>query len=124
MPTVRYIVADVPAAVAFYTAHLGFTVTQHFGPAMAILHREGLDLWLAGPKASASQPMPDGRRPVPGGRNRFVVDVADLDAMVLALRAAGVDVLNDVVTGPGGKQVLLADPSGNVVEVFERRKGD
>jgi catechol 2,3-dioxygenase-like lactoylglutathione lyase family enzyme len=123
MPTVRYLVTDVAASVAFYSTQLGFTLRQQFGPAMAILHKDGLDLWLAGPQASAAQPMPDGRKPVPGGWNRFVIEVDDLDARVAALRAAGTTFLNDVVSGPGGKQILVADPSGNVVEVFEPRKG-
>ena len=121
MSAVRYIVADVEASVAFYTGRLGFTLVQKFGPAMAIVERAGLRLWLAGPPASASQPMPDGRRPAPGGWNRIVVEVRDIEAMVAALKTHGVVLRNDIVTGPGGRQVLIEDPSGNPVELFEAR---
>ena len=118
----RTIVNDVPAAVAFYTTHLGFAEVQVFD-AMAILERDGVKLWLAGPKASASRPMPDGRRPEPGGWNRLAVIVDDIAAKAAALRAAGVPFRNDVITGPGGAQVLIEDPSGNPVELFEPRRG-
>lgn len=118
MATMRYLVSDVDASVAFYE-RLGFAVEQQFGPAIAIMRRDDLDLWLAGPTASAARPMPDGRRPEPGGWNRFVVTVADLAARVEELRAAGVPFRNDIVTGPGGQQILCEDPSGNVVELFE-----
>jgi catechol 2,3-dioxygenase-like lactoylglutathione lyase family enzyme len=119
MATVRYIVTDVDAAVAFYTQRLGFAVKQQFGPNMAILAHDDLTLWVAGPGASASRPMPDGRKPEPGGWNRFVIEVSDLAKLVGELRAAGVAFRNDVVVGPGGKQILCEDPSGNVVELFE-----
>ena len=119
MASVRYLVHDVNAAVAFYTEKLGFALEQQFGPAMAILRGDGLTLWLAGPMASAARPMPDGRKPEPGGWNRFVLTVADLDGLVARLRAAGVVLRNDIVSGPGGRQVLCEDPSGNVVELFE-----
>jgi catechol 2,3-dioxygenase-like lactoylglutathione lyase family enzyme len=118
MAVMRYIVDDVDAAVAFY-GRLGFAVDQQFGPAMAIVVRDDLTLWLAGPSASASRPMPDGRAPEPGGWNRVVVTVADLTATVEDLRSDGVPFRNDVVTGPGGRQILCEDPSGNVVELFE-----
>lgn len=121
MAQVRYIVRDVDAAVAFYTGALGFSLAQQFGPAMAILDRGDLQLWLAGPQASASKPMPDGRRPEPGGWNRIVVAVDDLDAVVARLKADGVTFLNDIVAGPGGRQILCADPSGNVVELYQGR---
>jgi catechol 2,3-dioxygenase-like lactoylglutathione lyase family enzyme len=121
MASVRYLVHDVPAAIAFYTAHLGFALRQQFGPAMAILERDGLTLWLAGPPSSAAKPMPDGRRPEPGGWNRFVLEVADLPTLVAALRAAGVALRNDIVDGPGGRQILAEDPSGNCIELFEPR---
>ncbi len=121
MAAVRYIVRDVSAAVAFYTQQLGFALRQQFGPAMAILARDDLTLWLAGPPASASKPMPDGRQPEPGGWNRFVLQVDDLPALVAALRAQGVPFRNDIVDGPGGSQVLCEDPSGNVVELFQPR---
>jgi catechol 2,3-dioxygenase-like lactoylglutathione lyase family enzyme len=118
MAVIRYIVADVEAALGFYT-RLGFEVEQQFGPAMAMVRREDLTLWLAGPTASASRPMPDGRQPEPGGWNRLVLTVGDLPATVDELRAEGVPFRNDIVTGPGGRQILCEDPSGNVVELFQ-----
>jgi len=114
----RYLVADVDASIAFYD-RLGFEVEQQFGPAMAMVRRDDLTLWLAGPSASAARPMPDGRKPEPGGWNRVVLTLEDLDGRVAALRAEGVRFRNDVVTGPGGRQILCEDPSGNVVELFE-----
>lgn len=119
MATVRYLVHDVGEAVAFYTGPLGFEVKQQFGPAIAILERGDLTLWVAGPTASAARPMPDGRKPEPGGWNRFVVVVEDLEATVRELQARGVKFRNETVVGPGGKQILCEDPSGNVVELFE-----
>ena len=119
MTVMRYIVQDVDAAVAFYTRHLGFELRQQFGPAMAITQRDELTLWLAGPPASASRPMPDGRKPEPGGWNRFVLEVEDLEVLVARLRAEGVPFRNEIVTGPGGRQILCEDPSGNIVELFE-----
>lgn len=119
MAAVRYIVRDVTAAIAFYTDGLGFTLKQQFGPAMAILARDDLTLWLAGPAASASRPMPDGRQPEPGGWNRFVLQVDDLDVAVARLRGRGVAFRNDVVVGPGGRQILCEDPSGNAIELFQ-----
>lgn len=119
MATVRYIVEDVDQAVAFYVGRLGFALDRQFGPAIAIVRRDGLNLWLAGPTASASRPMPDGRIPEPGGWNRFVIEVEDLSSMVAELRAAGVTFRNDIVTGPGGRQIVAEDPSGNPIELFE-----
>jgi catechol 2,3-dioxygenase-like lactoylglutathione lyase family enzyme len=118
---VRYIVNDVDAAIAFYTRNLGFEVTLQSGPDFAILSRENMQLLLSPPKGpgGGSQPMPDGRRPEPGGWNRIVVRTADLDGETATLRRAGVPFRNDPVTGPGGRQVLLEDPSGNLVELFE-----
>jgi catechol 2,3-dioxygenase-like lactoylglutathione lyase family enzyme len=118
MASVRYLVRDVDQAIGFYT-RLGFTLKQQFGPAMAIMARDDLTLWLAGPRASAAKPMPDGRTPEPGGWNRFVLPVTDLDGMIVTLRSEGVTFRNDVVEGPGGRQILCEDPSGNVVELFE-----
>ncbi|WP_299394537.1 VOC family protein [Pelagibius sp.] len=119
MAQVRYIVHDVDQAVAFYRDRLGFELQQQFGPAMAIMSRDNLGLWLAGPQASASKPMPDGSRPEPGGWSRIVVTVGDLEATVTALRSEGTVFRNDILAGPGGRQVLCEDPSGNPIELFE-----
>ena len=119
MATFRMIVTDVDASVSFYTTHLGFRLDEQYGPAMAILSRDDLSLWLAGPRASASKPMPDGAQPGPGGWNRIVLTVDDLGATVLRLRSAGAAFRNEILAGPGGQQVLLADPSGNLIELFE-----
>jgi catechol 2,3-dioxygenase-like lactoylglutathione lyase family enzyme len=121
MASVRYIVHDLDEAVRLYTECLGFTLKQQFGPAMAILGRDDFSLWLAGPAASASRPMPDGRRPEPGGWGRFVLEVSDLPGLVGTLRARGVKFRNEIVDGPGGRQILCEDPSGNAVELFEAR---
>lgn len=120
---VRYIVSDVEASVAFYRDKLGFQLIQQFGPAMAIVARDGLQLWLAGPMASASKPMPDGRQPQSGGWNRIVLEVTDIAATVAALKAGGATFRNQILAGPGGQQVLLDDPSGNCIELFESAKG-
>ncbi len=119
MAQVRYIVHDVDAAVAFYRDRLSFELRQQYGPAMAILARGDLLLWLAGPPASASKPMPDGAKPEPGGWSRIVITVEDLEALVRALRADGVVFRNDILAGPGGRQILCEDPSGNPIELFE-----
>ena len=121
MASVRYLVHDVDAAIKFYTGDLGFTLHQQFGPAMAILARDDLTLWLAGPPASAAKPMPDGRQPEPGGWNRFVLEVTDLPALITTLKSRGVTFRNDLLDGPGGRQILCEDPSGNVIELFEAR---
>jgi len=121
MAVVRYLVADVDAAIAFYTRHLGFTLEQQMGPAFAIVSRDDLSLWLSGPQSSAARPMPDGRRPEPGGWNRVVVEVDDLEARVAELRQAGLTFRNEIVTGPGGKQIVLEDGDGNPLELFETR---
>jgi catechol 2,3-dioxygenase-like lactoylglutathione lyase family enzyme len=124
MPSVnvRYMVDDVDAAVAFYTTHLGFTLISQYGPAFADVERGELRLLLSGPKSSAARPMPDGRQPVPGGWNRIHLLVEDLAAEVERLSAAGVPFRNEIVTGPGGSQILLEDPAGNVVELFQARE--
>ena len=119
MATMRYLVHDVGASVSFYVGNLGFEVVQDYAPAMAIVRRDDLTLWLAGPTASAARPMPDGRAPEPGGWNRVVIEVDDLDERITALGSAGVVFRNEVVVGPGGRQILAEDPSGNVVELFE-----
>src|SRR5262245_1101194 len=118
---VRYIVDDVDAAIAFYNKNLGFEVTAQSGPYFAILARENLQLVLSPPKGpgGGSQPMPDGRKPEPGGWNRIIVRTSDLDAEVDTLRKAGVVFRNEIVAGPGGRQILVEDPSKNLVELFE-----
>jgi catechol 2,3-dioxygenase-like lactoylglutathione lyase family enzyme len=115
---VRYMVDDVSAAVDFYTTHLGFTVLNQFPP-FADVKRGDLRLLLSGPESSAGRPMPDGAVPGPGGWNRIHLIVPDIHAEVARLRSEGVSFRNDVVTGPGGSQILLQDPSGNVVELFQ-----
>jgi catechol 2,3-dioxygenase-like lactoylglutathione lyase family enzyme len=120
MATIRYLVTDVDAAIAFYTERLGFTLVQQMGPAFAIVGRGDLALWLAGPKSSAARAMPDGRKPEPGGWNRLVVELDDLVAAVSRLQDEGVTFRNDMVSGPGGRQILLDDPDGNPVELFQR----
>jgi catechol 2,3-dioxygenase-like lactoylglutathione lyase family enzyme len=121
MATVRYIVDDVDVAVNFYTQRLGFKLGEKMGPgpAFASVLKDGVTVWLSGPQSSAARPMPDGRRPQAGGWNRFVVQVEDIEATVNGLKKAGVRFRNEIVTGPGGKQILLEDPSGNPVELFE-----
>ena len=119
MATIRYLVHDVERSIVFYTQHLGFKLDQQMGPAFAKVSRDDLTLWLAGPQSSAARPMPDGRRPEPGGWNRLVLEVRDLPARVAEMKQVGLRFRNDVVVGPGGKQVLLEDPSGNPVELFE-----
>lgn len=119
MAAIRYMVHDVEAAIGFYTGHLGFALKQQFGPAMAMVTRDDLTLWLAGPPSSAARPMPDGRKPEPGGWNRLVLQVPDLASLAATLRQSGVRFRNDIVTGPGGQQILCEDPSGNPIELFQ-----
>jgi catechol 2,3-dioxygenase-like lactoylglutathione lyase family enzyme len=121
MTTVRYLVADVEIARRFYVDVLGFTLLEDWGEAIAIVGRGDLRLWLAGPPSSAARSMPDGRKPAPGGWNRFVLEVADLAAEVARLTALGVAFRNAIVKGPGGSQVLIEDPSGNPIELFEAK---
>ncbi len=119
---VRYIVDDVPAAIAFYREHLGFVELMHPAPTFAMLARGELRLALSAPgggPGGGGQAMPDGRLPEPGGWNRFQLEVTDLDGIVGRLREAGVRFRNDVVTGVGGRQVIVEDPSGNPIELFE-----
>jgi len=119
---VRYMVDDVAAAIAFYTSHLGFMLLTDQGPAFADVQLGDLRLLLAGPQSSAARPMPDGRKPAPGGWNRIHLIVDDIEAEVARLRAAGVPFRNDVVRGPGGAQILVDDPSGNPIELFQPRR--
>jgi|SRR5512132_502161 catechol 2,3-dioxygenase-like lactoylglutathione lyase family enzyme len=117
--SVRYMVDDVDAAVDFYTTHFGFELGLDAAPAFAEVIRGRLRLLLSGPKSSAGRPMPDGRTPSPGGWNRIHLLVDDIAAEVGRLRADGLEFRNDIVTGPGGRQILLDDPSGNPIELFQ-----
>ena len=116
---VRYMVDDVEAAVDFYTTHFGFIVRSDFAPAFADVVRGNLRLLLSGPKSSAGRPMPDGRTPEPGGWNRIHFIVDDIAAETERLRSAGVKFRNDIVSGPGGQQILAEDPAGNPIEIFQ-----
>ena len=116
---VRYMVEDVDAAIAFYTTHLGFKLLTRVAPAFADVTRGDLRLLLSGRTSSAGRAMPDGRQPVPGGWNRFQVVVEDIAAEVDRLRQAGLRFRNEIVRGPGGAQILLEDPSGNLIELFQ-----
>jgi catechol 2,3-dioxygenase-like lactoylglutathione lyase family enzyme len=120
---VRYMVDDVDTAIDFYTKHLGFTLRMSAAPAFADVVRGDLRLLLSGPASSAGRPMPDGTRPAPGGWNRIHLIVSDIAAEVEKLRAAGLTFRNDIVAGPGGQQILLEDPCGNVVELFQPAGG-
>jgi catechol 2,3-dioxygenase-like lactoylglutathione lyase family enzyme len=117
--SVRYMVADVEESIDFYTRHLGFKLRHSAPPAFADVVRGSLRLLLAGPKSSAGRPMPDGRKPEPGGWNRIHLIVDDIASEVERLRAAGLRFRNDIVTGPGGQQILIDDPSGNPIELFQ-----
>lgn len=119
MITVRYLVEDVDQAIVFYTKHLGFTLEVQVGSAFAKVKRGKLELWLSGSQSSAARPMPDGCRPEPGGWNRFVVQVENLETLIKKLKQAKVTFRNEIVSGPGGKQILIEDPSGNPIEIFE-----
>jgi len=119
MAVVRYIVDDVERAIAFYTQYLGFTLVEQMGPAFAHVSHQDLHLWLSGPQTSAARPMPDGRQPHAGGWNRIVIEVADIAATVASMRTAGIVFRNDIVSGPGGKQILVDDPAGNPIELFQ-----
>ena len=124
MATVRYIVSDVDASLAFYRDHLGFREVMHPAPEFAMLARDDLRLAIvspvgAGHPGGGSRPMPDGARQEPGGWNRFALEVDDLEATVARLQAAGVVFRSDIITGIGGKQALVQDPSGNLVELFQ-----
>jgi catechol 2,3-dioxygenase-like lactoylglutathione lyase family enzyme len=116
---VRYMVDDVDGAVDFYTTHFGFEVRTSAAPAFADVVRGNLRLLLSGPRSSAGRPMPDGRTPEPGGWNRIHFIVEDIAAEVQRLRSAGVPFRNDIISGPGGQQILLEDPAGNPIELFQ-----
>jgi catechol 2,3-dioxygenase-like lactoylglutathione lyase family enzyme len=117
--SVRYMVDDVDQAIDFYTKHFEFEPGHNASPAFAEVSKGNLRLLLAGPTSSAGRPMPDGRKPEPGGWNRIHFVVDDIDAEVERLRSAGVSFRNDIVSGPGGRQILVDDPSGNPIEIFQ-----
>jgi catechol 2,3-dioxygenase-like lactoylglutathione lyase family enzyme len=117
---VRYLVDDVDACIPFYEA-LGFTVAERWGPPFAILRRGSLSLWVSGPGTSASKPLNDGSQPVPGGWNRIVIEVEDIQLAVEQARNHGAKLRSELISGPGGHQVLLEDPAGNPVELFQPR---
>lgn len=121
MVQVRYIVSDIEAAIAFYTQQLDFHLDMHPAPAFAMLSRGELRLVLSvpNPRGGGGQPMPDGRAQEPGGWNRFAIQVSDLSQLVESMRKAGAHFRNEIVTGVGGKQIILEDPSGNPIELFE-----
>ncbi len=120
MAVVRYLVHDVDAAIEFY-AILGFELTDRWGPPFAVMRRDDLSLWVSGPGTSASKPLPDGAQPVPGGWNRLVIEVDDLDRTLEHLHEAKARFRSEPIAGPGGRQVLVEDPSGNPIELFEER---
>ena len=119
MATFRYLVNDVDTSIEFYTKHLGFRVIEKMGNAFAIVTKDDLNLWLSSPQTSAARPMPDGRKPEAGGWNRFVIEVDDIESLVASMKSAGVLFRNNIITGPGGKQILAEDPSGNPIEIFQ-----
>jgi catechol 2,3-dioxygenase-like lactoylglutathione lyase family enzyme len=117
--TVRYMIDDVTAAIHFYTTHLGFTVESEALPAFAAVTRGPLRLILSGPGSSGRRPMPDGQQTVPGGWNRIQIQVPDLAKEVARLRSAGLHFRNEIISGPGGSQIILDDPFGNPIELFQ-----
>jgi catechol 2,3-dioxygenase-like lactoylglutathione lyase family enzyme len=123
MATVRYLVNDVDASLPFYRA-LGFRLADRWGPPFAIVKRKGLSLWLSGPGTSAAKKLKDGSVPAPGGWNRLVIEVQELDATMAKLEVTGARFRSPAIKGPGGRQVLVEDPSGNPIELFEPKSAD
>ena len=121
MVAYRLLVEDVERGLAFYRDLLGFSVVEQWGPAIAIIEREGVRVWLSGPQTSAARAMPDGEKPVPGGWNRIAIGVDDLENEVARLRTEGVEFRNETISGPGGMQILAKDGVGNFVEFFESK---
>lgn len=119
MAVIRYLVNDVDVALEFYIDMLGFELVEKWGPPFAMVKRGDLALWLSGPGSSASRPLSNGSKPAPGGWNRLVLETDDLASLVEQLKRSGAQLRSDIVSGPGGKQVLVDDPSGNPVELFE-----
>ena len=121
MASVRLFVSDTEKAKTFYVDMLGFTLVEQWGTAFAIVEHEGLELWLSGPTTSAAQPLPDGSQPEPGGWNRIVIGVVNIEAKLQALTSQGVVVRSEPISGPGGQQALIEDGVGNFVEIFQER---
>ena len=121
MATIRYMVSDTETAIRFYTQLLGFELLERWGPAFAMVAKDGLILWLSGPNTSAAQAMPDGRVPESGGWNRIVLEVKELETLIANLKLSGIAFRNDMIDGAGGKQILIEDPSGNPIELFEAK---
>jgi len=119
LAVIRYLVDDVDTALAFYVDTLGFELVARWGPPFAMVKRGDLTLWLSGPGSSAARPLADGSRPAPGGWNRLVIEVEDLTALVANLERSGAKFRGAIVSGPGGRQILVDDPAGNPVELFE-----
>jgi catechol 2,3-dioxygenase-like lactoylglutathione lyase family enzyme len=119
MAVIRYLVSDVDVAVEFYVKILGFDLVEKWGPPFAMVKRGDLMLWLSGPGSSAARSLRDGSKPVPGGWNRLVLETDDLESLVAKLTQAGTQFRSEVVSGPGGKQILVDDPAGNPIELFE-----
>ncbi len=120
MATGRYMVKGVSESCGFYVKHFGFEVEAQYGEGMAILNKDDLTLWLAGPPSSAGKPMPDGTKPAPGGWNRFVFEIEDIEATVTTLKGNGMKFKNEIIRGGGRAQILCEDPSGNVIELMQR----
>ena len=116
---VRYLVKDVQESIEFYTHYLGFSVVSDMAPAFAKVSKGDLELWLSGPQSSAARPMPDGQAPISGGWNRFVIETESIVELVEKLKKNNINFRNELVTGPGGKQIVFDDPSGNPIEIFE-----
>ncbi len=121
MGIIRYLVNDIDESLPFYQA-LGFELTERWGPPFAILGRGDLSLWLSGPGSSASKPLPDGSNPAPGSWNRLVIETDDMDSVVKKLKAIGAHFRSEPISGPGGTQVIVNDPSGNPIELFQSRQ--
>jgi catechol 2,3-dioxygenase-like lactoylglutathione lyase family enzyme len=119
MATFRYLVNELEESIKFYTTHLGFSLVEKMGPAFAIIEKGDLQVWLSGPQTSAARSMPDGRKPEPGGWNRLVIEVDNIEVLVSAMKSVGVAFRNEIISGPGGKQILAEDPSGNPIEIFQ-----
>ncbi len=124
MAAIRYFVSNVDLALGFYRDRLGFKEVERWGPAFALVEHDGLSLWLSGPGTSAAKPMPDGSVPAPGGWNRIVVETDDIQTLVADLKKAGTRFRGELISGPGGQQVLIEDPDGNPVEVFQPGHAD